>query len=123
MITKHLATITAAFNPLKPVPAHKIPRLLLSFISPSARAPGGVKVSQEILPASSPRPSEITLAFRDGRELKFLEMTRKGKSVGKADAKPADGVFDLGKLGIKDVVEEVDRHSRMLQRKAELSGN
>ncbi len=32
-------------------------------------------------------------------------------------------VLDTEKLGIKDVVEEMDRHSRMLSRKAELTGN
>ena len=31
-------------------------------------------------------------------------------------------VLDTEKLGIKDVVEEVDRHSRMLSRKEELTG-
>ena len=32
-------------------------------------------------------------------------------------------VLDAEKLGINDVMEEVDRHSRMLNRKAELTGN
>lgn len=31
--------------------------------------------------------------------------------------------LDAEKLGIKGVVEEVDRHSRMLSRQEELSGN
>jgi large subunit ribosomal protein L53 len=30
--------------------------------------------------------------------------------------------LDTSKMAIKDVVEEVDRHSRMLGRKADLSG-
>lgn len=32
-------------------------------------------------------------------------------------------MLDTEKLGIKDVMEEVDRHSRVLNRKAELTGN
>ena len=63
------------------------------------------------------------MVFRDGRELRFVEMTRKGEALTGAPPVPAEGVLDLGRLGIKDVVEEVDRHSRMLQRKADLSGN
>ena len=31
--------------------------------------------------------------------------------------------LDTEKMGIKDVMEEVDRHSRVLNRKAELTGN
>lgn len=123
MITKHLATISACFNPLLPLAAHRIPRLMLSFLPPAARAAGGIKISHEILPASSQRPSQITLGFRDGRELRFVEMTRKGEALPGEPALPVEGVLDLGRLGIKDVVEEVDRHSRMLQRKADLSGN
>ena len=30
--------------------------------------------------------------------------------------------LDTEKLGFKDIAEEVDRHSRMLSRKAELAG-
>lgn len=32
-------------------------------------------------------------------------------------------MLDTEKLKIKDVMEEVDRHSRVLNRKAELTGN
>lgn len=32
-------------------------------------------------------------------------------------------LLDTEKLGIKDVAEEVDRHSRMLNRQAELSAS
>ena len=32
-------------------------------------------------------------------------------------------MLDTEKMGIKDIMEEVDRHSRMLNRKAELTGN
>lgn len=31
--------------------------------------------------------------------------------------------LDTEKLGIKDIMEEVDRHSRGLNRKADLTGN
>ncbi len=52
-----------------------------------------------------------------------LQNGKSGKPIGAAqDVEKEDGAFDLGKLGIKDVVEEVDRHSRLLRRKEELSG-
>lgn len=37
------------------------------------------------------------------------------------DGKEMD--LDTEKLNLKDIVEEVDRHSRMLNRKADLTGN
>lgn len=118
MITKHLTSLTATFNPLSPLSSHRIPRLLLSFIPPAAR----LKISTTILPSSSTTPSEVVLGFRDGKVLRFVELSGRGRRKGK-ELQGGDGVLDLGRLGIKDVVEEVDRHSRALQRQAELSGN
>lgn len=50
----------------------------------------------------------------------------KGKEGGVAAAagegvSGKEGVLDLSKMGVTDVVEEVDRHSRALKRKEELS--
>jgi len=145
MITKYLTSLTVSFNPLSPRAAHRVPRLLLSFVPPAARTTG-VAIKSIIIPTSAGQdvPSSVTLSFKDGKELRFLEVTRpvvktrnkgKGKkadvdvdAVGKeGEGKVAapvpvvpEGVFDLGKLGIRDVVEEVDRHSRVLKRKEEL---
>jgi len=141
MITKYLTSLTVSFNPLSPRAAHRVPRLLLSFVPPAARTTG-VVIKSIIIPTSAGQdvPSSVTLSFKDGKELRFLEVTRpvvktrnkgKGKKVdvvekdgeGKVAAPVTvvpEGVFDLGKLGIRDVVEEVDRHSRVLKRKEEL---
>jgi len=126
MITKYITSLTVTFNPLTPRSAHRTPRLLLSLLPPAARRPGGVVVKTSILPTSAgvDAPSSVTLAFRDGKELKFLEVSRPaakgGKTGKKVEGEVPEGVLDLGKLGIKDVVEEVDRHSRVLRRKEEL---
>ena len=69
-----------------------------------------MKVKANVLSGNSDQPSSLTLTFKDGKELKWVEKSNQ------------DGVWDLRTVGIKDVVEEVDRHSRILKRKAELSG-
>lgn len=60
-----------------------------------------MKVNTQILPRHSQEPSSLSLKFKDGKELKL----------------------DAEKLNIKDIMAEVDRHSRMLSRQAELLGN
>jgi len=132
MITKYLTSLTVSFNPLSSRAAHRTPRLLLSFVPPAARTTG-VTIKSNIIPTSAGNevPSSVTLTFKDGKELRFLEVTRpvvkgnkgKGRKVegNEKEVKEApEGVFDLGKFGIRDVVEEVDRHSRVLRRKEEL---
>ena len=112
MITQYLKSLTATFNPLSPSRSHKIPRIILSFLKPNARSAtgGGITVKTQILPAGSSQPSGLTLGFKDGKELRWAEKSK------------AEGTWNLSGVGIKDVVEEVDRHSRALRRKEELTG-
>lgn len=52
------------------------------------------------------------LTFKDGRELRFVDGGDGGK----------EGVMDLGQCKIGDVVEEVDRRSRVMRRREDLAG-
>ncbi|MCJ1272500.1 39S ribosomal protein L44, mitochondrial [Puttea exsequens] len=60
-----------------------------------------MKVNTAILGRDSEEHSFIKLKFKDGKEMEL----------------------DTEKLKINDVIEEVNRHSRMLNRVAELAGN
>ncbi|KAJ4372206.1 39S ribosomal protein L44, mitochondrial [Neocucurbitaria cava] len=98
MITRFLTDVRVTFNPfsLRSKPA----RLFLSLIPPNARA-DGMKIESKMLPRTSKEPASLGLKFKDGKEMKL----------------------DLSAMRITQVVEEVDRHSRSLARKEELSGN
>ena len=118
MIVKYLKSLTATFNPLSPDRSHKIPRILLSFLGPNARLPtgGNVTVKTNMLPSKSKESSSLLLSFKDGKELQFVDQR------GKKEGAQKEGALDLSQYGINDVVEEVDRHSRMLMRKEDLAG-
>ena len=60
-----------------------------------------MKITTKPLPQNSKEKSFLELKFRDGKEMRL----------------------DTEKLKIRDVMEEVDRHSRMLDRKEALAGN
>ncbi|KAM0167473.1 hypothetical protein ACHAQE_000366 [Botrytis cinerea] len=74
-------------------PKAKTARLFLSVLPPNARQT--MKIDTKILPRASKEPS------LDGKEMKL----------------------DAEKLGIRGVSDEVDRHSRILARQEELTGN
>ncbi|KAH6671455.1 mitochondrial ribosomal protein L44 [Halenospora varia] len=97
MITRFISEVSTVFNPFSP--KAKTARLFLSFLPPNARQT--MKVSTKLLPRISKDPSFVQLKFKDGKEMKL----------------------DTEKLGIKGVMEEVDRHSRILSRQEELTGN
>ncbi|KAH7399265.1 39S ribosomal protein L53/MRP-L53-domain-containing protein [Pyrenochaeta sp. MPI-SDFR-AT-0127] len=98
MITRFLTDVRVTFNPfsLRSKPA----RLFLSLIPPNARS-DGMKIESKMLPRTSKEPASLGLKFKDGKEMKL----------------------DLSTMRITQVVEEVDRHSRSLARKEELTGN
>ena len=111
-MTKYLKSLNATFNPLSFQKSHQIPRIVLSFLKPDARSAsaGGMTVTTNVLPAKSKEPSSLMMSFKDGKELKWVEKSEQ------------EGVWDLKSVNIKDVTEEVNRHSRILRRKEELSG-
>ncbi|MCJ1306518.1 39S ribosomal protein L44, mitochondrial [Agyrium rufum] len=97
MITKFLTGVSTKFNPFSP--RAKVCRIFLAQMPPDARRT--MQVKTKLLPRTSEEGSSLALKFSDGKEM----------------------AFDTEKWGIKDVMEEVDRHSRGLQRKQDLKGN
>ncbi|TVY15760.1 Mitochondrial 54S ribosomal protein L44 [Lachnellula arida] len=97
MISRFITEVSTVFNPFSP--KAKTARLFLSFLPPNARQT--MKISIKLLPRISKEPSFVELKFKDGMQMKL----------------------DAEKLGVKGVIEEVDRHSRMLSRQEELAGN
>ncbi|KAL1603508.1 39S ribosomal protein L44, mitochondrial [Paraconiothyrium brasiliense] len=98
MITRFLTDVRVKFNPFSP--RAKPARLFLSLIPPNARA-DGMKVETKMLPRTSTEPATLDVKFKDGKELSL----------------------QLDKMRIPEVMEQVDRHSRVLARKEELTGN
>lgn len=106
MKTSHITSLTTRFNPF--TRSSKVPRLVLSLIGPSAH--NTVKINTTQLPKSSAEPSSLELGFKDGKTMKWAWDVQ-GTEVGRQE-----------QAGIKDIVDEVDRHARVLKRKEELSG-
>ncbi|KAF2675459.1 hypothetical protein BT63DRAFT_420648 [Microthyrium microscopicum] len=96
MITKYLTEVTAKFNPFSK--RAKAARIFLSCIPADARAQ--MKITTSLLPPHPVKPTVLDVKFKDGKEMKF----------------------DLKELRINDIVEQVDRHSRLLARKEDLAG-
>ncbi|KAF7913842.1 uncharacterized protein EAF01_000248 [Botrytis porri] len=97
MITRFITEVSTVFNPFSP--KAKTARLFLSVLPPNARQT--MKIDTKILPRASKERSLVRLKFKDGKEMKL----------------------DAEKLGIRGVSDEVDRHSRILARQEELTGN
>ncbi|OCK77694.1 hypothetical protein K432DRAFT_113417 [Lepidopterella palustris CBS 459.81] len=98
MITRFLTDVRTKFNPFSP--RAKTVRKFLALLPPNARA-SGMKIETQVLPRQSKEPALLEVKFRDGKKLNL----------------------DLEKMRITEVMEEVDRHSRILARKDELLGN
>ncbi|TDZ12868.1 54S ribosomal protein L44 [Colletotrichum spinosum] len=96
MITKFMTEVKTKFNPFSP--AARSARLFLSFIPPTARKTG-MTISTTLLPRGSQEPSSLYVKFKDGKEMNL----------------------DCERMGIKSLIEEVDRHSRGLQKAADLN--
>ncbi|KAA6415429.1 MAG: ribosomal protein L44 [Lasallia pustulata] len=97
MITKFITDVSTKFNPFSK--RGKTCRIFLAQLPPNARQ--NMKINTKLLPRTSREGSSLSLKFKDGKEMQL----------------------DTEKLTINDVTEEVDRHSRMLNRKADLIGN
>lgn len=106
MKTSYITSLTTRFNPF--TRSSKVPRLVLSLIGPSAQKT--IKINTTQLPKSSAEPAMLVVDFKDGKTMKWA-WDLQGTKVGKKE-----------QAGIQDIVEEVDRHARMLKRKEDLSG-
>ncbi|KAI4154435.1 MAG: hypothetical protein LQ340_001688 [Diploschistes diacapsis] len=96
MITRFITDVSLKFNPFSA--RAKTCRSILSQFGPTAFQ--SIRIRNDVLPRTSTEPSSLKIKFQDGKEM----------------------MLDTEKLGFKDITEEVDRHSRMLARKAELAG-
>ncbi|KAI1202397.1 39S ribosomal protein L53/MRP-L53-domain-containing protein [Nemania serpens] len=96
MITRFITEVNTKFNPFSM--RSRATRLFLSYLPANARAQG-MQINTTLLPRASIEPSALSVKFKDGKEMKL----------------------DGETLGIKGIIEEVDRHSRALQKQADLS--
>ncbi|KAI0489624.1 putative ribosomal protein YmL44, mitochondrial [Xylaria cf. heliscus] len=96
MITRFITEVNTKFNPFSV--SSRATRLFLSNLPANARAQG-MQVNTTLLPRTSTEPTALTIKFKDGKEMNL------------------DGEI----LGIKGIIEEVDRHSRALQKQADLA--
>ncbi|KAJ4297209.1 39S ribosomal protein L44, mitochondrial [Collariella sp. IMI 366227] len=96
MITRFITEIKTRFNPFSA--GSKSARLFISSLPPTARS-SGMAISTQLLPRNSTAPSTLYVKFKDGKEMNL----------------------DCEAMGIKSIVEEVDRHSRLLQKEADLA--
>ncbi|KAM7209076.1 39S ribosomal protein L53/MRP-L53 domain containing protein [Naviculisporaceae sp. PSN 640] len=95
MISRFITEVRTTFNPFSP--KTRSIRLFLSNLPPTARAEG-MSIQTQLLPKTSKEASSLYIKFKDGKEMNL----------------------DVESMGIKSIVEEVDRHSRQLQKKADL---
>ncbi|MCJ1332134.1 39S ribosomal protein L44, mitochondrial [Thelotrema lepadinum] len=96
MITRFITHLSLRFNPFSP--RAKVCRSVLAQFGPSSFSK--IKFDNKVLPRDSGEASSLKIKFQDGKEMSL----------------------DTEKLGFNDIMEEVDRHSRMLARKQELAG-
>ncbi len=122
MMTRFITNVTTKFNPFSP--KAKAPRLFLSLLPPNARSTG-MSITTQLLPKASSDPGSLHVKFctsRWGGKPRVYATVRGGWLTHCGET--ADGremSFDGDAYEIKGIVEEVDRHSRMLQKQADLS--
>ncbi|KIW23128.1 uncharacterized protein PV07_11354 [Cladophialophora immunda] len=122
MITTYLTSLKTRFNPFSA--SSKIPRLFLTLLPADAHKT--LKISSTALPRTSAEPSTLELGFKDGKVVKYswgAEAPRPANLEGNPTTSVNKGKKGSGeRVTLHDIVEEVDRHARVLARKEELSG-
>ncbi|OTB03089.1 hypothetical protein M426DRAFT_12913 [Hypoxylon sp. CI-4A] len=96
MITRFITEVNTKFNPFSK--RSIATRLFLSSLPPNARQTG-MQIHNTVLPRASRSTPVLQIKFKDGKEMQL----------------------DTEKLGIKGIIEEVDRHSRALQKQSDLT--
>ena len=128
MITRFITSVSTSFNPFS---RHaKTARVFLSFLPPSARQ-NGVKIDTKLLPRTSRERSALSLKFSMSiPDFLVTWVPGDGPCTLKANVRACGSLedgkemqLDVEKLGVKGVIEEVDRHSRILSRQEALTGN
>ena len=98
MLTKYITAVRATFSPFNGR-SGKTARNFLAMLPPNARSAMAIDVKM-LGRSASAQPASLELKFKDGKEMQL----------------------DLEKMKIKEIQEEVDRHSRALRRQEELTG-
>lgn len=98
MLTKYITAVRATFSPFN-ARSGKTARNFLALLPPNVRSTMSVDV-RVLGKDGKAGPASLALKFKDGKEMQL----------------------DLEKMKIKDIQEEVDRHSRVLRRQEELTG-
>ncbi|KAK3397473.1 putative ribosomal protein YmL44, mitochondrial [Sordaria brevicollis] len=96
MLTRFITDVSTRFNPFST--KAKAARLFLSFLPPDARS-NGMNITTQLLPRNSTESPMLYVKFKDGKEMNL----------------------DVENMGIKSIIEEVDRHSRILQKQSDLN--
>lgn len=125
MITRFITEVSTAFNPFRK-PAGTC-RKFLAHLPANARQ--NMKINTKVLPKDSREPCLLKLKFSRFSTLlsprykwsRGVNLESVADAVSAEDGKEMD--LDPEKLSIKDVMEEVDRHSRLLKRQADLTGS
>jgi large subunit ribosomal protein L53 len=118
MISNFITTVSAKFNPF--TRSQRMPRIFLSMLPPTART--SMKISVAQLPRESAENGSLSLTFSTYLKIRVdgCKVCREQKDwCAVEDGKEMS--FDPETIKIKDVVAEVDRHSRMLARKEDLT--
>jgi large subunit ribosomal protein L53 len=126
MITRFITEVNTKFNPFST--SSRATRLFLSYLPPNARA-SGMLINTTLLSRTSTEPNSLSVKFS------ALYSARRPPSPPVALRPPSQHRTDMpvftedGKemkldgeaLGIKGLIEEVDRHSRALQKQVDLA--
>ncbi|KAF3768959.1 putative ribosomal protein YmL44, mitochondrial [Cryphonectria parasitica EP155] len=96
MITRFITEVTTKINPFSV--KSRSARLFLTVLPPSARSQG-MTINTKLLPKTAAEKTSLQVKFKDG---KLLDL-------------------DCESMGIKGLIEECDRHSRLLQKQAALA--
>lgn len=111
MITSYITTLKTTFNPFHAT--SKIPRLFLTLLPPAAHRT--VKISTTQLPRASTAPAILEIGFKDGKTVKY-------NWTAEAPEKAEGNATKAKRVSLQDIVEEVNRHARVMARKQELAG-
>ncbi|KAK3078421.1 hypothetical protein LTS18_007555 [Coniosporium uncinatum] len=116
MITKFLTSISATFSPFA-LPSGRTARHFLAQLPPNARST--MKISVKMLPREAATPAPATATATAAAAAVAGQQQKASLQITFKDGRALD--LDLDKVGIKEVQEEVNRHSRVLGRQEELS--
>lgn len=125
-MNRFVTEVRTKFNPFSP--SARPARLFLAYLPPDARA-SGMSITTTLLPKASTEPPLLQVKF--SRFLVAPVRTHQGLYLCRVASFPncdhlrtEDGKelnLESEKLGIKGILEEIDRHCRVLQKQADLS--